>query len=115
MSLWLFGPLALWLFDSSAFPYTPMQLCVVSVAAMAVRMVTMRLSRVFHLSLFMAPVGLLVHYSDGLLSASMTCSRLRWLVHGSGCYTLGSETSFESTTTFLGASLAVTPSSRYIT
>ena len=77
MSLWLFGPLALWLFDSSAFPYTPMQLCVVSVAAMAVRMVTMRLSRVFHLSLFMAPVGLLVHYSDGLLSASMACSRLR--------------------------------------
>ena len=108
MSLWLFGPLALWLFDSSAFPYTPMQLCVVSVAAMAVRMVTMRLSRVFHLSLFMAPVGLLV-------IAPMACSLLRWLVHGSGCYTLGSETSFESTTTFLGASLAVTPSSRYIT
>ena len=110
-----FGSLALWLFDSSASPYTPMQLCVVSVAAMAVRMVTMRLSRVFHLSLFMAPVGLLVHYSDGLLSTSMACSRLRWLVHGSGRYTLGSETSFESTTTFLGASLAVTPSSRYIT
>ena len=115
MSLWLFGPLALWLFDSSAFPYTPMQLCVVSVAAMAVRMVTMRLSRVFHLSLFMAPVGLLVHYFDGLLSTPMACSLLRWLVHGFGRYTLGSETSFESTTTFLGASLAVTPSSRYIT
>ena len=44
--------MSLWLFDSSASPYTPMQLCVVSVAAMAVRMVTMRLSRVFHLSLF---------------------------------------------------------------
>ena len=34
--------------------YTPMQLCVVSEAAMAVMMVTMRLSRVFHFSLFMA-------------------------------------------------------------
>ena len=57
MSLWLFGSLALWLFDSFAFPYTPMQLCVVSEAAMAVMMVTMRLSSVFHFSLFMAQNG----------------------------------------------------------
>ena len=47
----LFGPLALRLFDSSASPYTPMQLCVVSVAAMAVRMVTMRSVSYTHLTL----------------------------------------------------------------
>lgn len=42
---------------ASSVAYTPMQLCVVSEAAMAVMMVTMRLSRVFHFSLFMAQNG----------------------------------------------------------
>ena len=43
--------------SASSVAYTPMQLCVVSEAAMAVMMVTMRLSRVFHFSLFMAQNG----------------------------------------------------------
>ena len=42
---------------ASSVAYTPTQLCVVSEAAMAVMMVTMRLSRVFHFSLFMARDG----------------------------------------------------------
>ncbi len=42
---------------ASSVAYIPTQLCVVSEAAMAVMMVTMRLSRVFHFSLFMARNG----------------------------------------------------------